>query len=125
MRLTKTSESRRLGIQRPAALSSVALGPAILVTTVSVTAPTVFPGTVVAAPLNAKTTVLPLTTLVAEVASAKIVDGGIVVPDIVVVYVISCPRAVAGIALPLPEAVYCVGIGKVAVSGLEGESDAP
>lgn len=60
-------------------------------------------------------TVLPLTTL-GEIVSAETVDGGIVEPGTVVVYVISCPSAVGAIALPLPAAVYCVGIARVAVS---------
>ena len=38
--------------------------------------------------------------------SAEMIDGEIVVPGIVEVYVISCPKAEAAMALPLPDAVY-------------------
>ena len=36
---------------------------------------------------------------------------------------ISAPRALAGIALPTPEAVYCVGRVNVAVFGFETASE--
>jgi hypothetical protein len=47
------------------------------------------------------------------------VIGGTVLPGIVVVYVkVTCPpRALAGIAVPTPEAVNCVGIRRVVRSG--------
>lgn len=58
---------------------------------------------------------------VAEIVEAGIVEGGIVVPEKVVVYVIviSSPSTLAGIADPVPEAVYWFGIGRVAVFGVE------
>ncbi len=44
--------------------------------------------------------------------------GSTVVPGIVVVYVTSPPKALAGIALPTPALVYGVGIERVDVFGL-------
>ena len=69
--------------------------------------------------------VLELTTTVGVIVTtpAAIVVGGIVVPGMVVVYVISAPRALAGIALPTPEAVYCVGRVNVAVFGFAAGSE--
>ena len=61
-------------------------------------------------------TALPPTTVETDVV-ADITEGGIVVPGKVVVYVMYWPNAVAGIALPVPAAVYCVGSLRVAVSG--------
>ena len=61
-------------------------------------------------------TALPPMTVEVDVV-AEITDGGIVVPGIVVVYVMYWPNAVAGMALPVPAAVYCVGSLSVAVSG--------
>ena len=49
--------------------------------------------------------------------------AGIVVAATVVVYVTTCPRAVAGIALPTPAEVYGVGRASVAVFG--ASEDAP
>lgn len=51
--------------------------------------------------------------------------GSIVVAGTVVVYVTCAPSAVAGIALPTPALVNCVGRVSVAVLGLEGESGEP
>ena len=61
-------------------------------------------------------TALPPMTVEADVG-AEITEGGIVVPGRVVVYVMYWPNAVAGMALPVPAAVYCVGNLRVAVSG--------
>ena len=61
-------------------------------------------------------TALPPMTVEADVA-AEMTEGGIVVPGKVVVYVMYWPNAVAGMALPVPAAVYCVGSLRVAVSG--------
>ena len=103
--MTEISQTRRIPTDIPI-LSLVADGPTILVVTVLVIGETVVPGSVDTASVIAKISVLPFTTLVAVMGCAEIVDGGIVVPGIVVVYVTSCPSAVAGMALPLPEAVY-------------------
>ena len=61
----------------------------------------------------------------AEIVSAATVDGSMVVPGKVVVTVMTWPSAVAAIALPEPDAVYCVGMGRVEVFGLSGESLEP
>lgn len=53
------------------------------------------------------------------------VEGSTVVPGKVVVTVTTWPRAVAGIALTEPAAVYCVGMGRVEVFGLSGASSDP
>ena len=65
----------------------------------------------------------PTTAGVKVTVSTGNVVGRIVVPGMVVVYVISAPRALAGIALPTPEAVYCVGRVNVAVFGFEAGSE--
>lgn len=85
---------------------------------------TVVPGTVDADLVVAGWTVLSPDTLGAMVSSGT-TDGSTVVPGKVVVIVATWPRAVAAIAVPEPLAVYWVGIGKAAVSGLEGESSDP
>ena len=66
----------------------------------------------------AGTTVLPLTMLAASTCAA-IVIGGRVVPGRVVLYVDHSPKALTGIALPTPEAVYWVGNVSVAVLGFD------
>lgn len=71
----------------------------------------VFAGSVVAG-----ATVLPLTTLAATDCAATVV-AGTVVPGRVVVYVVNSPKALTGMTLPTPEAVYWVGRVSVAVSG--------
>ena len=38
---------------------------------------------------------------------------------------ITAPSALAGMALPTPALVYCVGKVKVAVLGFDGESEEP
>src|SRR4051812_29248010 len=57
--------------------------------------------------------------VVSGIVDGGTVIGGIVLPGIVVVYVkVTCPpRALAGIAVPTPDAVNCVGIGRVPRSG--------
>ena len=64
--------------------------------------------------------------IVSETTLGKIVDGGmveggIVLPGSVAVYVsvISLPRALAGTTEPTPEAVNWLGIGSVAVLGAD------
>ena len=64
--------------------------------------------------------VVPLGPTLGIVVVAETILGGIVVPGIVVVHVISSPNAVAEIALPLPDAVSCIGSESVAVSGVDG-----
>lgn len=61
----------------------------------------------------------------AAIVSGATVEGSIVVPGKVVVTVTTWPSAVAGIALPEPAAVYCVGMGRVEVFGLSGEPSDP
>lgn len=88
------------------------------VVTVSVLSGIVVPGMMVAGLVVPGATVVPLIKLGAEVKPVT-VDGRMVVPGIVVVYVISLPRPVRGMALPTPAAVYWVGSVRVAVSGFD------
>lgn len=91
---------------------------ASLVTTVLTAGDTVVPKTVLTASVVGALRAFPLAAPVETVVAAETVDGGTVVPGMVVVNVTTCPRAVAAMALPLPAAVYWVGMGKVAVLGL-------
>lgn len=62
-----------------------------------------------------------IATAVSGIVEGGIAIGGSVDPGNVVVYVsvTSPPSTLAGIADPTPEAVNCVGIGRVAVLGFE------
>lgn len=85
----------------------------------------VVPGIVLAGSVvNIELTVLPAETIIL-VLGTETTLGLTVVPGIVVVYVFSCPSAVTGMALPLPDAVYWVGIARVAVSGLASDEAEP
>ena len=106
------------GSSRFAAPFAVADAPATRVVTVLVRGAIVVPCIVFAA------SVLP-SAIVGIAVVTGIMLGGIVVPGIVVVYMIFLPSAVTRIAVPLPEAVYCVGSENVAVSGLDGDEDEP
>lgn len=94
---------------------------ASLVTTVLTAGDTVVPETVLTASVVGALRTLPLAAPVETVVAAETVVGSTVVPGMVVVYVTTWPRAVAAIALPLPAAVYWVGMGKVAVLGLSDD----
>ena len=84
MALTK---AELLGIRTVPKLYLVAEA-ASLVVTVEITGGTVVPGTVVTASAMADPTVLPPTTVKAETV-VEMMEGGIVVPGLVVVYVTS------------------------------------
>lgn len=100
------TKRKRWGLRRAEAPFFVADAPASLVVTVDVCGASVVPGIVLAASVVVTVPiVLPLATIGLVVVTETML-GGTVVPEIVVVYVISWPSAVAGIALPLPEAVY-------------------
>jgi len=59
---------------------------------------------------------------VCEIVEAEIVVGDMVLPGMVVVNVtVTPPSALAGMALPTPVAVYCEGMGRVAVLGISAE----
>lgn len=100
---------------------------AAVVVYVLVLAGTVVPGIVLPAIVEAgKIEAEPETaTVEASTIVGAMVVGSMVVPGKVVVTVMTWPRAVAGIALPEPAAVYCVGMGRVEVFGLSGESSDP
>lgn len=100
----------------------VVAGPAAVVI-VEVRAEIVVPGTVVAA-VDVVLTVLPETRSVSTIFEL-IVLGGMVVPEIVVVMVISSPSAVSGITFPMPDPVNCVGRVRVDVFGFDGEEADP
>lgn len=79
---------------------------------------------VIAGSVVAGATVLPLTTLAATTCAGLVV-AGMVVPGMVVVYVVHWPKALTGMALPTPEAVYWVGNVSVAVLGCDMLPEVP
>ncbi|KAL2059547.1 hypothetical protein ABVK25_000840 [Lepraria finkii] len=108
------------GSSRLAAPFAVADAHATCVVTVLVRGAIVVPGIVLAASVVTTVTILILAIVCIAVVSGAML-GGIVVSGTVVVYVISSPSAVTGIALPFLEAAYCVESESVAVSGDEDE----
>ncbi len=108
-RSAATTNTERLGFRSIAEPFLVAEVPAVsasLVVTVLTCGATVVPCIVLAASVVVTVPmVLPAETIALVVVAGSML-GGTVVPGMVVVYVISCPSAVTGIALPLPEAVY-------------------
>ena len=89
----------------PCALCVTVVPPATVSDTVPVAEIVVPPNTVSDACAALAVTVVPPTTTTSVVVWPAIVVAGIVDAGIVVVYVTTCPKAVAGIALPTPAEV--------------------
>lgn len=127
MRKPRPAAPRIAGCFAAATPLAVDVPAAAVVVYVLVLAGTVVPGIVLPATVEAgRIEVEPATaTVEASTVEGATVEGSTVVPGKVVVTVMTWPRAVAGIALTEPAAVNCVGMGRVEVFGLSGESSDP